>query len=119
MGKKVFISYNHKQRDWVRDRLKPCIEAGGAEVLIDLERFQAGRNLGRPDGQAAGFGRYQPVGDDTGIPEKRLLPKHEMERAIDRDPSFSEGRTIPNCPVTVARFRAGSIRRIPAGGFTR
>lgn len=94
MGKKVFISYNHKQRDWVRDRLKPCLEAGGAEVLIDLERFQAGRNL---------VGQMDRLQDSADTSLLVMTPEylqsdychHEMERAIDRDPSFSEGRTIP------------------------
>ncbi len=45
MGKKVFISYSHQQEEWVLQRLKPCLDAGGAEVLIDAERFRAGRTL--------------------------------------------------------------------------
>ena len=38
-----FISYSHRQRDWVWGRLKPVLEAGGIEVLIDVERFQESR----------------------------------------------------------------------------
>ena len=34
---KVFISYNHQQEAWVVQRLAPCLEAGGAEVLIDRQ----------------------------------------------------------------------------------
>jgi len=45
MGKKVFISYSHQQGEWVWHRLKPCLEAGGAEVHIDIERFKAGHDL--------------------------------------------------------------------------
>ncbi len=40
--KKVLISYCHLQGEWVWDRLHPCLVAGGAEVLIDRTRFEAG-----------------------------------------------------------------------------
>jgi hypothetical protein len=43
MGKSVFISYSHQQGEWVWNALVPCLKAGGAEVLIDRERFEAGR----------------------------------------------------------------------------
>ena len=47
---KVFVSYNHKQSDWARNRLVPCLEAGGAEVLVDWRQFSAGRTvLGQMD----------------------------------------------------------------------
>ena len=37
---KVFVSYSHAQSDWVRDRM-PCLEAGGAVVLVDWKLFTA------------------------------------------------------------------------------
>jgi|GEM_PF-681021 hypothetical protein len=43
---KVFVSYSHKQEKqdgWVRDCLVPCLAAGGARVLLDLDEFKAGR----------------------------------------------------------------------------
>lgn len=40
---KVIVSYSHKQGEWVLDRLVPVLKAGGAEVLIDEERFTAGK----------------------------------------------------------------------------
>ena len=40
---RVFISYNHQQGKWVWERLTPCLRAGGAEVLIDRERFEVGK----------------------------------------------------------------------------
>ena len=113
MGKKVFISYNHQQRDWVRQRLKPCLEAGGAEVLIDLDRFQAGRNL---------VGQMDKLQDSADTSLLVMTPEylqsdycqHEMERAIDRDPSFSEGRTIPivrkNCQIPVRIDQSDPLR---------
>ena len=39
---RVFISYRHSDGEWVWNCLTPCLEAGGAELLIDRERFQAG-----------------------------------------------------------------------------
>jgi hypothetical protein len=42
---KVFVSYNHAQTDWVRNRLVPCLEAGGAESAVDWKRFTAGRTV--------------------------------------------------------------------------
>ena len=43
MPKSVFISYSRKQGEWVWDRLVPCLKAGGADVLIDREQFEAAR----------------------------------------------------------------------------
>jgi hypothetical protein len=39
----TFVSYSHQQAHWVIDRLAPCLEAGGAEVLIDRDRFAVGK----------------------------------------------------------------------------
>jgi hypothetical protein len=38
---KIFISYNHQQADWVKDALVPCLDAGGAEVIVDYRNFGA------------------------------------------------------------------------------
>lgn len=45
MTKSVFISYSHKQGEWVWKNLVPCLRAGGAEVRIDVERMRAGGNV--------------------------------------------------------------------------
>ena len=45
MPSRVFVSYCHSQGPWVLDRLVPVLRAGGAEVLIDRERFEAGRGV--------------------------------------------------------------------------
>lgn len=94
MGKRVFISYCHKQIEWVRDRLIPCLRAGGAEMLIDFERFQAGRAL---------VGQMDVVQDSAEVNVLVLSADylnsdfciHEMNRAIDRDPNFETGSIIP------------------------
>ena len=44
-GKRVFISYSHKQGSWVFSELVPCLRAGGAEVVVDRERFEAGKTV--------------------------------------------------------------------------
>ncbi len=42
---RVFVSYSHQQGRWVWERLVPVLKAGGAEVLIDKERFQLGKAI--------------------------------------------------------------------------
>ncbi|MFN7928811.1 MAG: toll/interleukin-1 receptor domain-containing protein [Blastocatellia bacterium] len=83
MGKKVFISYRTTQRDWVCDRLLPCLRYGGAEVVIDYEHFRAGQTvIGQMDGHQ----------DAAAVTVLVLTPEylasdycvHEMERALQR-----------------------------------
>ena len=91
---KVFVSYCHAQGEWVWDRLVPVLNAGGAEVLIDRERFVAGKAM------------FQQMDDVQDQAERQLLVlsaeylastpcKHEMKRAIALDPDFSRGTVIP------------------------
>ena len=110
MGKRIFVSYSHKQAEWVRDRLYPVLRAGGAEVLIDFDRFQAGIAVHR---------QMDSVQDQAEIHLLVLSPDylasgpcvHEMERAIATDPTFSKG-----CVLPVVRIACG----IPAAiGGTR
>jgi hypothetical protein len=92
--KKVFVSYSHLQGEWVWDRLYPCLVAGGAEVLIDRKRFEAG---------LAVFDQMDRVQDCAEIHVLVLSPdylasaacRHEMARAIAGDPNFQHGRVIP------------------------
>jgi hypothetical protein len=92
--RKVFVSYSHKQGDWVWDRLVPVLKAGGAEVLIDRERFTAGRAL---------FDQIDATQDTADVHVLVLSPDylasgaccHEMERAVARDPRFEHGVVIP------------------------
>jgi hypothetical protein len=91
---KVFVSYSHRQGEWVWDRLVPVLRAGGAEVLIDRERFEAGRAL---------LGQMDAVQDAAAVHLLVLSPdylasapcRHEMERAIARDPRFENGTVVP------------------------
>ncbi len=94
MPKTVFISYSHHQGKWVWDRLVPCLKAGGAQVVIDQERFKAGRGI------VAQMDEHQ---DDADLSVLVLSPEylesdycvHEMKRALQRDPRFENGRVIP------------------------
>ncbi len=102
MSKKVFISYSHQQGEWVWNRLVPCLRAGGAEVLIDRERFEVGKTL---------YGQMDAVQDTADASVLVLSPQflssapccHEMERAIALDPRFERGSVIPvirqQCPL--------------------
>lgn len=91
---KIFISYCHHQGDWVWKRLVPCLKAGGAEVLIDRERFELGKAV---------IGQMDALQDQA---DKQLLVLskdylgsvyccHEMDRAIALDPAFTSGIVIP------------------------
>jgi len=94
MGKKVFISYSHQQGEWVWNALVPCLKAGGAEVLIDRERFEAGQDLFKQMDSA----QDQADSNVLVFSPEYLASKsceHEMKRAIKRDPKFMKGNVIP------------------------
>jgi hypothetical protein len=101
MPARIFVSYCHRQGSWVWDRLVPVLKAGGAEVLIDRERFEAGRGI---------RGQMDATQDAAEIHVLILSPEylaseycvHEMERAIARDPQFENGSIIPVKRVDVA-----------------
>ncbi len=87
---KVFVSYAHKQGAWVWGRLVPVLKAGGAEVLIDRERFEAGRAV---------VGQMDGLQDQA---ERQLICwsadhassdacRHEWGRALAKDPRFQSG----------------------------
>ncbi len=108
MPKKVFISYSHKLEDWVWEYVRPCLHFGGAEVLIDKERFKAGKAV---------IGQMDDTQDKADIHVLVFSPdylasshcKHEMKRAIDQDPLFQQGIVIPvlrvacNLPIKITQ----------------
>jgi hypothetical protein len=89
----VFISYSHRQKAWVGERLKPCLAAGGVAVLLD-ELFDAGKAV---------IGQMDSVQDQATIQIlvltedylKSAYCRHEMDRAIARDPAFERGVVLP------------------------
>lgn len=94
MSKKVFVSYSHRQSDWVLNRLAPCLKAGGATVLLDVEQFKAGQTvIGQMDGLQDQADVSVLVLTDTYLASDYC--RHEMSRALARDPGFVNGTTIP------------------------
>jgi hypothetical protein len=94
MPKSVFISYSRKQSDWVWDRLVPCLKAGGAEVLFDKDEFEAAHALEPMEKDVQGRADL----DLLVLSSDYLTSKYcqrEMQRAIERDPKFKKGITIP------------------------
>jgi hypothetical protein len=91
---RVFVSYSWKQGTWVWDRLVPVLRAGGIELLIDRERFVSGKDV---------LGQMNKIQDQAGRHVlclsadylARPACRHEMQRAIDSDPDFRNGRVIP------------------------
>lgn len=106
--KKVFISYCSKQGPWVWDRLVACLRAGGAEVLIDRERFRPGKDVytQMDDAQDKAHIHVLVLSEDY-LNSKPC--RHEMDRAIALDPDFQTGTVIPvmreNCkrPAKIAK----------------
>ena len=90
----VFVSYSWHQSEWVWERLVPVLRAGGAEILIDREQFEAARAV---------FRQMDDVQDRADLNLLVFSPEylaskpcqHEMKRAIARDPKFEKGVTIP------------------------
>ena len=91
---RVFVSYSHAQGEWVWNRLVPCLRAGGTEVLIDRERFEAG----------GAVVRQMDAVQDTAAKHVLVLSseylnsancRHEMDRAIAADPGFARHIVVP------------------------
>ncbi len=98
--RKVFVSYSHRQEEWVVDRLVPVLRAGGAEVLIDREIFGAGRSV---------LGQMDETQDRADVHVLVLSPdyvasspcQHEMERAVALDPKFEKTIAVSILRVAV------------------
>ncbi|MCY2987082.1 MAG: toll/interleukin-1 receptor domain-containing protein [Planctomycetota bacterium] len=92
--RKVFVSYCHRQGDWVWNRLTPCLRYAGAELLIDRERFELGKGvMGQMDRLQDKADIHLLVLSDDYLKSKYC--RHEMDRAIDADPTFTKGLVLP------------------------
>lgn len=93
MAKKVFISYNHAQQDFVRRDLETVLRAAGCEVLIDYKHFGLGPTLPH---------QMDALQDAADVSLLCLSTDylascncvHEMDRAIAKDPGFTLDKTI-------------------------
>jgi hypothetical protein len=87
---KVFVSYAHTQGAWVWGRLVPVLKAGGAEVLIDRERFEAGfAVVGQMDGWQDQAERQLICWSADHAASDAC--RHEWRRALAKDPEFTAG----------------------------
>ncbi len=99
---RVFVSYSHRQGDWVWGRLVPVLKAGGAEVLIDRERFAAGKGVtGQADAIQDQAERHLLVLSQDYLDSPYCM--HELARAVATDPGFTAGLVLPvrrgDCPL--------------------
>ena len=92
--KSVFVSYRHLEEDWVWGRLVPCLKAGGAQLLIDREQFEAGKKIKQQmdDVQDRADVNVLVVSKEYAQSE---YCRHEMSRAIELDQDPDKGTVIP------------------------
>jgi hypothetical protein len=89
-----FVSYSHKQFDWVHSRLIPVLRAAGGTVLVDVDHFKAGRTvIGQMDNLQGAASRHLLVITSDYLASDYCL--HEMDQAIKTDPGFSASKVLP------------------------
>jgi len=85
---RLFVSYSHQHGRWVWERLVPVLKAGGAEVLIDKERFKLGKAIvGQMKALQAQADRHLLVYSPDYLGSTYC--QHEMKNAVALDPTFS------------------------------
>lgn len=102
---RVFISYNHQQGPWVRERLTPCLEAGGAEVLIDRQRFTVGQPVvGQMDAWQDQADKHLLVLSPEYLNSRHC--RHEMNRALECM------KSQPVCVIPVLRNPCSNLPKV-------
>jgi hypothetical protein len=91
---KTFVSYCRAQGDWVWDHLVPILKAVGAEVLIDRERFKAGKAVYQQMDVTQDQARVHVLVLSRAYLASKAC-RHEMARAIRTDPRFRTGTVVP------------------------
>ena len=108
---KVFISYCHKQGSWVWDRLIPVLRAGGTKILIDRERFEAGRGVkAQMDGVQDQADRCLLLLSQDYLNSDYCM--HEFRRALKRDPRFKQSPAV-NIPIRLDDALPKQINDLP------
>lgn len=90
----MFVSYCHRQSNWVHQRLIPVLRASGATVSVDIDHFEAGQTvIGQMDGLQDSADRHILVltKDYVGSP----YCQHELAKAIEADPGFATCKVLP------------------------
>lgn len=72
----------------------PCLEAAGLEVLVDRERFRAGRPVSAEIEYWQGRAEHHLVVLSPSYLESPYC-RQEMERAVGLDPSLAQGLAVP------------------------
>ena len=90
----LFVSYSHKQSEWVHKRLIPVLRGAGGKVLVDIDHFLAGRRVkGQMDALQSSASRHVLVITADYVASDYC--RHEMEQAIKSDPGFAKSKVLP------------------------
>jgi hypothetical protein len=102
VSKPVFVSYSHRQGEWVLGRLVPCLKAAGLEVLVDRERFRAGRPVAAEIATWQGRAEHHVLVLSPSYLASSYC-REELQRALALDPSLGNGLAVPvlreDCPI--------------------
>ena len=110
MGKKIFVSYSHRDQDWVRNRLAVCLHAGGTGVLIDEERMRVGSDpvVGQMDALQDEADASLLVITSTYLASDYC--RHEMDRAITKRAFVAVRRDDSVMPDGLADYLHADLR---------
>lgn len=91
---KVFVSYSHRDGEFIWHRLVPVLKAAGAEILIDVDRFRLGVGCERQMNDAQDNADFQLLCFSQGYLDSTACD-HEWRRAVAMDADFVSGTVIP------------------------